>query len=409
MFNIDHWQEIFISIKQNKLRTFLSGFTITLGLFIFIMLFGLGNGLKNGFTRIFIHDAENQISFIPGRATEIYLGLQSNRTSVLKNKDINFIKEKYDDVLVYKTATISQTENVSYKTESGLYSVQATYPEKQHIEKIIITSGRFITKQDMDNKFKFAAIGRLVEKDLFKNKSAIGQYLTVGKINYKVIGVFQSKKGDNEERIIYIPITAIQSIKKNSDTVNQINVTYIPTMKPNQAIKLGKDIEKDLRSRLKISSSDKTALFVRNSAETMKNIFAYLDVISFFIMFIGSGTITAGIIGISNIMVYTVKERTKEIGIRKALGARPSNIVWLILQESIFITSISGILGVSLGTTTLHLIKDSFTELFIVDPSVSWNLIIYSAISLITFGIIAGFIPSRQAAKIKPIDALNTE
>ncbi|QYN49049.1 FtsX-like permease family protein [Apibacter sp. ESL0432] len=409
MFNIDRWQEIFYSIKQNKLRTFLSGFTISLGLFIFIILFGFGNGLKNGFSQAFILDSSSTINIIPGKAIEAYLGLQQNRDVTLKNEDLELVKKEFDENLEFKTATITQPENVTYRTSSGIYTVQATYPDKQYIEKAIITSGRFLNQSDIINKTKFAVIGRLVEKDLFKNEKALGKYINIGGINYKVVGIFYDEGGDNDERIIYIPISTLQSLKKNTDHVSQIDVAYLSDMKPSVAVKLGDEIERTLRSKLKISPTDKTGLVIRNRAQNMEDTYSFFTVISSLVMFIGFGTIMAGIIGISNIMVYIVKERTKEIGIRKALGAKPFSIVWLILQESIFITVISGISGVILGSLALYFIGNNLSTYLIVDPSVSKELLIFATVSLITFGTVAGFIPARKAAKIKPIEALSSD
>ena len=409
MFSIDRWQEIFYSIKQNKLRTFLSGFTISLGLFIFIILFGFGNGLKNGFSRDFILDSSSTINIIPGKTTEAYLGLQQNRNITLKNEDFDLVRKEYNHELEYKTATITQPENVIYKTSSGIYTVQATYPDKQYIEKAIVTSGRFLNQSDINNQTKFAVIGRLVEKDLFKNEKALGKYINIGGINYKVVGIFSDEGGDNDERIIYIPITTLQILKKNTDEVSQIDVAYLSDMEPSVAVKLGDEIEKTLRTKLKISPSDRTGLVIRNRAQNMEDTYSFFMVISSLVMFIGFGTIMAGIIGISNIMVYIVKERTKEIGIRKALGARPLSIVGLILQESIFITVLSGITGVALGSLTLYLIGNNLSTYLIVDPSVSKELLFFATLSLITFGYIAVFIPDRKAAKIKPIEALSSD
>ena len=180
-------------------------------------------------------------------------------------------------------------------------------------------------------------------------------------------------------------------------------------MEPSVAVKLGDEIEKTLRTKLKISPSDRTGLVIRNRAQNMEDTYSFFMVISSLVMFIGFGTIMAGIIGISNIMVYIVKERTKEIGIRKALGARPLSIVGLILQESIFITVLSGITGVALGSLTLYLIGNNLSTYLIVDPSVSKELLFFATLSLITFGSIAGFIPARKAAKIKPIEALSSD
>ncbi|MGM5629669.1 ABC transporter permease [Apibacter raozihei] len=410
MFDLERWQEIFYSISQNKLRTFLSGFTITLGLFIFIILFGMGNGLQNGFMEQFINRASNVITFKPGKASEAFLGLQENRTITLKNEDLDLIDKEHGKNLEYKTSQFSKPNTpIVFGKETGYYTVQGTYPDKQYIEKVTLTAGRFITKNDMDSRNKFAVIGRLVERDLFKRENALGKYISIAGINYRVIGTYTDEGGDAEERIIYTPLTTMQLNDKNSDTIKQIDISYTPTMDPKRAIELGKNIDRDLRAKLKISPTDKSGLYLRNTAEAMGNTFAILTVITVLVLFIGFGTIIAGIIGISNIMVFIVKERTKEIGIRKALGARPSSIVGLILQESIFITIISGFAGVGLGVLTLNLIGNKFDRYFILNPSVNWSTIITATICLIFFGAIAGFIPAKKAAKIKPIEALRSE
>lgn len=406
MFNLDRWHEIFYSIKQNKLRTFLSGLTISLGLFIFILLSGIGNGLKNGFSLQFILDSPNLISYIPGITSRAYAGLQEYRTITLKNEDLDLINKNYSNQLKYKTSTSSSSENVFYKNESGNYSIIATYPEKKYIEKIIITSGRYLNNYDLQNESKFAVIGRLVQKDLFKNENPLGKYINIGNTNYKIIGVFNNKDGDNYERIIYIPIRTHQKQKSNTDIINQIDVVYNDNISPTKAIELGENIKTTLKTKLKISKEDNNGLIVRNKAENMEKPLAFFNVISFLVLFIGFGTIMAGIIGISNIMVFIVKERTKEIGVRKALGAHPWNIIGLILQESIFITLISGIFGALVGILVLNLIKDRYVEILIINPSVSWKLILYATLALVIFGAIAGFIPARNAAKIKPVEAL---
>lgn len=409
MFEIDRWQEIFYSIGKNKLRTFLSGFTIALGLFIFIILFGFGNGLQNGFMSQFIRDATNIINFYPGRTTKAYKGMQENRNITFKNEDLEVLSKKYKNQLQYKTGRLSSNSKVIFGAESGSYSVEGVYPEKQYLEKAKVINGRFFSYNDMQNRYKVAIIGRLVEKDLFKHENALNKYIDINGINYQVIGVFSDDGGDREERIIYVPLTTFQQGKKSSDTLEQINLSYNEAMNPQQAIELGNNIDQTLRAKLGIAPDDQNGLYMRNNAKNMNNTFAFLLVITILVTFIGFGTIVAGIIGISNIMVYIVKERTKEIGIRKALGAKPGSIVGLILQEAIFITVASGIIGVVLGIAVLSMIGDSLKDYLILNPTVGVGVVSFALFCLIISGIIAGFVPAYKAAKIKPIEALNAE
>ncbi len=209
--------------------------------------------------------------------------------------------------------------------------------------------------------------------------------------------------------MISIPITTLQQMKKGSDTISTVFIAYNDKLNPEQAIDYGKKLEKEIKSRKKVSPDDENGVRVNNRAEGMKDSFTFLFVITIIVGFIGMGTLLAGIIGISNIMVYIVKERTQEIGVRKAIGAKPKSIVTLIMQESIVITVISGFIGVGFGVFTLKLIGDSLEKYFIKDPSVGWGLIIMAFISLVLSGLIAGFVPAYRASKIKPIEALRAE
>ena len=249
----------------------------------------------------------------------------------------------------------------------------------------------------------------MVQRDLIKNGSPVGQDLDLNGTMFKVIGVFSDDGGDMDERMISIPISTLQQLKKGSDTLSRIYITYEPTMKPKDAIAYSDNLEKKLKKDLKISPDDENALRVSNNAQNLEKTFQFLLIITLIVGFIGLGTLLAGIIGISNIMVYIVKERTKEIGVRKAIGAKPSAIVALIIQESVVITVISGIIGVALGVLTLALIGDSLEKYFIKDPSVGWGLIIVAFFCLVIAGLISGFVPAFKASKIKPIEALRTE
>ncbi|MBW8359963.1 MAG: ABC transporter permease [Weeksellaceae bacterium] len=410
MFDLDRWQEIFASIRSNVLRTILSGFTVALGLYIFIVLFGIGSGLKNAFTEGFARDAQNLIAIFSGKTTVAYGGLQSDRQIVLKNEDYDEVIGLDPAKVEYSAPKYSTGMMVKYGRESGNYQISGTTGDEKFIENRKLVEGRYISPGDLQRRQNVAIIGRMVQRDLIKDGSPVGKDLEINGTIFKVVGVFSDEGGgDFEERMISIPISTLQQMKKGSDTVNSIQLTYNQNMTPDEAIKYGEEIEKQVKARHKVSPDDENAIRVRNNAENTKDSFQFLFILTLVVGFIGMGTLLAGIIGISNIMVYIVKERTQEIGVRKAIGAKPNSIIALIIQESIVITVISGFIGVGLGVLTLNLIGDGLEEYFIKDPSVGWGLIIAAFICLVLSGLIAGFVPSYRASKIKPIEALRAE
>ena len=409
MFDIDRWQEIFSSIRSNVLRTVLSGFTVALGLYIFIVLFGIGKGLQNAFQEGFTRDAQNLISIFTGKTTIAYEGLQADRQVTLNNSDYNAIVDAHPEKVQYSTPRYSTNLNVKYGKESGFYQISGANDEEVKIENRQLLNGRFISPKDIDEKQNVAVIGRMVQRDLIKNGDPVGKELEINGSVFKVIGVFSDDGGDWDERMISIPISTLQQMKKGSDTVSTVYIAYDEKLNPEQAIAYSDQLKKELKARKKVSPDDENAVVVRNRAEGLKDSFQFLFVITMIVGFIGLGTLLAGIIGISNIMVYIVKERTQEIGVRKAIGAKPRSIVTLIIQESIVITVISGLIGVTLGVLTLKLIGNSLEEYFIKDPSVGWLLITAAFISLVMSGLLAGFVPAYRASKIKPIEALRAE
>ena len=409
MFDIDRWQEIFSSIRSNVLRTVLSGFTVALGLFIFIVLFGIGNGLQNAFQEGFTRDAQNLITIYTGRTNIAFAGLQADRQITLNNSDYSAIINSDPENVQYSTPRYSSNLMVKYGKESGNYQISGANQDEVFIENRKLLNGRSITPRDIVNNHYVAVIGRMVQRDLIKNGNPIGKELEINGSVFKVIGVFADDGGDWDERMISIPITTLQQMKKGSDTISTVFIAYNDKLNPEQAIDYGKKLEKEIKSRKKVSPDDENGVRVNNRAEGMKDSFTFLFVITIIVGFIGMGTLLAGIIGISNIMVYIVKERTQEIGVRKAIGAKPKSIVTLIMQESIVITVISGFIGVGFGVFTLKLIGDSLEKYFIKDPSVGWGLIIMAFISLVLSGLIAGFVPAYRASKIKPIEALRAE
>lgn len=408
MFNRDRWFEIFETIKSNRLRTFLAGFTVALGILIFIVLFGLGNGLENTFNEYFTDTKFNSIYVSGGRTSKPYAGYESNRLIELENEDLYEISNKFDFFIEGITPRITISGEVGYKLKSNNYTIRGVGPSNQQSEMNVIMSGRYINEKDVINKEKNVVIGRLVKQDLFGDEEAIGKYINGGGRSWKVIGVYQDDGGDNEERIIYTAFTTMQKILKSTDKVDAIIISYKPSIGYGGAVEFEKILKSFLKNKKKIDPTDPRGVRLRSAAQDIKQNQDFASALDYIIIFVGIGTLLAGIIGISNIMVFVIKERTKEFGIRKAVGATPSSIIWMVLQESIFITTISGYIGLFAGVVFLsslgNTLKDKF---YITDPYVDLNTAVMATIMLIVFGAIAGYIPAKRASKIKPIVALN--
>tara|TARA_B100000767_G_scaffold251990_1_gene255435 strand:+ start:264 stop:1496 length:1233 start_codon:yes stop_codon:yes gene_type:complete len=407
MFSRDRWLEIFDSIKKNKLRTFLSGFTVALGILIFVVLFGFGNGLDNTFDKFFKDDALNTMRVRSGRTSKPYMGYKANRRIEFDNKDLEDITSMFEFYIEGITPRISENADLGYKLKSNNYSIRGVAPSHQKNEMTIMMQGRYINGLDVENKERNVVLGRLVKQDLFGEEDALGKFVSGGGRSWKVIGVYQDDGGDNEERIVYVPYTTLQLIQKNTDKLGQIIISYKPEIGYVGAVAFERQLKNYLKQKKFIDPTDPRGVFIRSAASDLKENDQFKSALSSIILFVGIGTLLAGIIGISNIMVFVVKERTKELGIRKAIGATPGSIIGMILQEAIFITSISGYFGLIAGIGILKLVGNTLEEdYYITDPYVDLNTAIFATLLLIGFGAIAGYIPAKRAAKIKPIEAL---
>ena len=409
MFSRDNWKEIFKTIQKNKLRTFLSGFTVSLGILIFVVLFGMGNGLVNTFNEFFGDDATNVLYIFPGRTTIPYKGYKSNRVIEFENSDLEDIEKNLAMFVEYTTPRITRSGLVKYKNESNNYTSRAVGPAHQYAEKTIMMKGRYLNEEDMRNKTKYVVIGRLVEKDLFQGEDAIGKYIDISGSAFMVVGVFQDDGGDNEERLIYMPYTTRQLIEKNNDKINQIIVGFKPEIGYAGAMALDRSLERFFKEKKYISPEDQNGIFIRNVADQLKQNQQFARVLQLIVGLVAFGTIIAGIIGISNIMVFVVKERTKELGVRKALGATPKSVISSILLESVFITTISGFVGMMIGVAVLGSLGEKLKDYFITNPYIDMVMAVSATLVLILFGAIAGYIPAKRAADIKPIEALRDE
>jgi len=414
MFDIDRWQEIFEAIGKNKLRTFLTGLSVASGIFILVILLGFSSGIQKGVKSQFEQDAVNRVSIRTRVTTKEYKGLNPGRRIQLHNDDFSQINASYDDQLEYKTALFNRWSSlVSYQGEAGSYRLEGANPDQQFIENASLVSGRFLNRDDMTQTRKVAVIGNIIKQDLFKDKSPIGEIITILGVNFKVIGVYTDPGGSWEEKRVFVPLPTAQIAFNGGDRIRSLAYTVKMNDDLEQAVALSnalsQSIKQDLQLKYTISPQDRSAVRVDNTLEEAKKIYSLIDIIRNVFWFIGIGTIIAGVVGVSNIMLIIVKERTKEIGIRKAIGALPSSIIGLILQESIFITSIAGFIGLFLGVGLLQLISPMIDNDFIKSPQVDFNTAITTVLILIFSGALAGYYPARRAANIKPVEALRDE
>ncbi|MDO1502442.1 ABC transporter permease [Winogradskyella maritima] len=414
MFNLERWQEIFETLRKNKLRTFLTGLSVASGIFILVILLGFSSGIENGVTSEFQQDATNEISIRTRITTKGYKGLNPGRRIQLKDEDFSAVNNDYDDYLEYRSANYSiWGGQVNYKNESGNYRVQGAMPDYQFIENSDIGSGRFLNQSDLDEGKKVAVIGNKIKTDLFKGEDPIGESIIISGINFKVVGVYFDPGGEREESNIYLPLTTVQQSFNGGNDIRNMSFTVKMSENFDEAVELSNNlslaIENDLKQRHIVAPEDEAAIRVYNTLEEAKKIYSLIDTIKLVFWIIGIFTIIAGVVGVGNIMIIIVKERTKEIGVRKALGAEPMSIIAMILQEAVFVTMIAGLFGLIAGLGLLELVGPQVDSPFIKYPQVDFATAITTVFILVAAGALAGFIPAYRAAKIKPIEALRDE
>jgi putative ABC transport system permease protein len=349
--------------------------TVSLGILIFIILFGLGEGLKNSYSDLFLNEANNVIFIYPGKTTKPYGGFKTNRIIELKNNDVIAVANEFSDRIEYVNPKLFVSEPIKYKLDSYQFEINAVAPSNQFIEKHVLMQGRYINEKDVDEKNKVTTIGRLVARDIFKDENPIGKFINIGSRAFKVVGVFQDISGDTEENKLIIPYSTRQQILKGTDVIGNLAITFDQNIDGSGAVKLSNEIKSLLKKRKSIDPSDPSGIRVRNVADEIDRSLQFANALQIIVTFVGIGTLIAGIIGISNIMVFIVKERTKELGIRKALGAQPNEIIKMILSESIFITTLSGFFGMILGIIILNsLDSGALQDYFITRAGVDFGI-----------------------------------
>lgn len=415
MFDLDRWQEIWITITHNKSRSALTAFGVFWGMLMLILMVGAGNALEQGIFSQIEGFATNSCFFEAQRTTVPYKGFRKGRRWEMTNSDIPVIKEKVSELQYISPMLFSGSndKNVVRGDKNGSYRVKGSYPEYDLIEKSKMIYGRYINDIDIAEKRKVCVIGERIYEVLFqKGEDPTGKQVRVNGIYFQVVGVARGTSGvnigGNTTESVILPFSTMQQAFNQGNTIHLLAVTAkdeVPVKK------LQDQINEILKQQHQVSPDDKDAIWTLNIEEQFK-MFNYLGIgIAALIWIVGLGTLFAGAIGVSNIMLVTVRERTKEIGIRRALGATPGNIIGQILSESVVLTVLAGLLGIVLGVGLLRAtgIVLSQGDQFFQDPQVSFAMAVGSLIILIAIGAMAGYIPAQRAMMIKPVEAISEE
>ncbi len=411
MFDLDKWQEIFETIRQNKLRTFLTAFSVAWGIFMLIILLGAGNGIENGVQTEFEGDAINTIWIWPGRTSIPYEGLQPGRFVQLTNDDYDHISRNFPEVEnVTGRKYMGGSAQIAYKDKTGSYGILGTHPGQKVVEALEIIEGRFINEKDQQEYRKVACLGRDMKVELFGEANPIGEYIEVNGIAFKVVGYYMDNGGDRDVRRAWIPMSTHQRVFAGKNRMSAMAMTTKGQVTLEESAEIVARMTKEMAKLHHFDPRDARAVNIRNAAENYEQYMSLFDNIRIFIWVIGIGTITAGIVGVSNIMMILVKERTREIGIRKAMGATPMSVVGLIMQEAVVITTVAGYIGLVMGVGLLEFLGDLVGSVeYFQNPEVDFRVAVGATALLIISGSLAGLFPAIRAANIQPVNALRED
>lgn len=409
MFDRDIWIEILSSMVSNPLRTLLTSISVSVGIFILIVLLGMGKGLETGAKSNIMDDASNSIWVRSGRTSLPYNGYQPNREIEFQEANRQYVMDEIDGVEIASARLGLWNTEMTYKDKKLFFGLRCVHPNYRDIELVTLTEGRFINEGDIDGIKKVAVIGSVVKDDLFEDEDPIGKMMLMNGINFMVVGIFDEPNGRWENRQVYIPINTGQKLfGQNRDAFGMIalKTDFVDLQTQGH---IANKIDHYIRGVHSIHPDDRKALRVIDMSANYASFDAVTNGISVFVSVIGILTLMIGIIGVSNIMTIVVKERTKEIGVRKALGARPRSIVLMIVQEAVLLTLVSGLIGFILGYGLLNLLSGVIEHEFFKNPQVSFGKSIAAIIVLVVAGTISGLIPAINAARIKPVEALKDE
>ena len=408
LFESDTWQEIYESIRKNKLRTVVTIIGVTWGIFLLITLLGSARGMENSFNRLFNDFATNSV-FIWNQNTSMpFKGFQEGRRVRIKTGDLLKIKNEIDGV-EFVVPRQRRSGTITKNFESAIFRVYGDYPSLDKVQKKNLSYGRFINQDDIELKRKVVIISEEIYKQLFdRGVAAVGESILINKINFKVVGVFKSGQFDDENGV-HIPFTTFQQIYNTGDNIGWLMITGNKEVDINQIEVDTKLLLKNLRG---IHPDDPRAYGSHNLGKQFKRLTGFLKGMQFLTWFVGIATLIAGVFAIGNILLITVTERTKEIGIRRAIGATPIMIKRQIILEAVSLSLIAGILGIISGGLVLILIDHLYgqgSDAVLVNSSVSIPVVLIAVATLTILGTLIGLIPAGRAIRIKPIEALSDE
>ena len=419
MFNRDRWKEILEVLTSNWFRTVLTAFGVFWGIFILIVLLAAGKGLENGINADFGDIATNTMFMWTRRTTKPYQGLPKDRSFEFQREDVRAIRDNVPNLRFISPRNqvggfSSGGNNVVRGLNSGAYNVYGDYPEIINQDPMTVTSGRFINYNDINEKRKIAIIGQGVKNDLYeKGEEVLGTYIKIQGVNFLVVGTYKknsSDGGEEAQKEIFVPFTAFSQAFNRGEDVGWMAITA----KDGSSISILKDkIINVMKKKHKVHPEDNRAIGYFDLYEQYNRVESLFSGIRWIAIIVGTFVLISGIIGVSNIMLIVVKERTKEIGIRRALGESPWSIKKQILMESIFLTIMSGMTGSIFGALIIYGINALLESVGPVDmflsPSVSVGVVASALMALVISGLLAGFIPANSAIRVRPIEALRNE
>jgi len=414
MFTINQLEDIIHSLKQNKLRNILTGFGVAWGIFILVILLGAGNGFQTGIMKLFGSFAQNSLWVYGGQSSSVEIGMTEGKLILFNEEDVNIIGKRFTEIESISPETTIPRSIVSFKENFGAYTIKGISEDYFKIKILDIDHGRTFNKLDNSEKRKVAIISNKIKKVLFKQNNAVGQFINISGTWFKVIGVLDEGNifTQSEQNAIFIPFN---SVKENYNIGNEFN-TFGFTLKSGVNTKdFEIKLKKILANRIGFDRFDEKALFVLNFDEQIKSFDKLFNGIKAFLFFIGVCLLLSGIIGIGNIMLIVVKERTKEIGIRKAIGAKSNSIIMMILSESVVITFIAGLVGLLLGIGVTNLVNLIITQFYdkedvlISNFGINIPIALLSMFLIVVSGCLAGLYPAKKAAEIMPVVAINHE
>ena len=419
MLQKERWDEILEALNANRFRTIMTAFGVFWGIFILVLLLALTNGLKNGVQADFGDFATNTIFMWTQRTSMPYQGFTKGRNFNFRQSDVAQLKEKFPELRFVSPRNqlggFRGSNNVTRKDKTGAFNIYGDNPEYINQEPLDVLNGRFLSYSDIQQERKVAVVGTDVIKSLYDlGEDPIGSYIKINGINFMVIGVVKktTSQGDNQEdaNTIYIPFSTFGKAFNYGDIVGWMAITAIDEVPITQ---IKPQIMKEMRAAHKVHPEDERAIGHFDLAEQFEKINGLFAILSFVGYFVGALVLMSGVIGISNIMLIVVKERTKEIGIRRALGATPKEIRGQVLQESMVLTLISGMAGISFAAGLIWvmntLLDAAGTVENFANPSVSIGVIFIALAILVISGLLAGMIPATRATQMKPVDALRMD